>query len=233
MIETRPHIHSLGNWPLPDKRAVDDFRPNFISQRARKWIETLSDPQVQSQLRASMSDSAIGNVSVAIGAFELGVWQVYRKVGYSDAEVVALIAQQMNLRRSVHPLNTDIFAYHTEKGFMIYVDALDIAMRYAIANYGNSPVKPIELLDIREMNALQVFELAGVEEAAHSLYTTHHPGSAIKDQVIDPSDSLTQRHFRHPIERAALKWKRNYALRFMPSDVAQGFVDFENGLADR
>lgn len=136
----------------------------------------------------------------------------------------------MNLQRLVHPLNIDTFTYHLENGFYAFVDTLDIAMRYAMNNQGAAPISPIEVNDKRKLNILQLFELVGVEEAAHSLFVTHYPNLAQRDFPVDPFQSLLQKHFQHPAEKKALKWKRNYALRFFP-EIAQDLVDFENQLA--
>ncbi len=230
MIETRPRVHRLGEWSLRSKQELDAFRPQFITNRYNHWVEKLSDPSTQRMLNARISDESIANLSVALGAFELGVWQVYRKVGYTDPEALALLEAQMNLQRAKHPFNTDTFTYHVENGFYAYVDVLDIAMRYAIDNQGTAPITPIEVNHDRKLNILQLFELIGVEEAAHSLFVTHHPDIAQKDFPVDHLQSLLQKHFQHPAERKGLKWKRNYALRFFP-DVAQDLVDFENILS--
>lgn len=174
-----------------------------------------------------------------LGAFELGAYQVYSKVGYSDEEIEDLQSYRFvigshNLPSAVENGSIGvIFAYDAEKRFLIDIPRLYLMAESALKNDGYSPYINGELNpdSIRPMLALELCELAGIEEAAHSLFHEHHPDEYIAT-LNYPERSDVYNHFIQPVERAALKWKRNYALRFMP-DIAQGFVDFENGLADK
>lgn len=180
-----------------------------------------------------------------LGAFEFGVRQVYYKAGYTDEEIGTLknfrfgIGSLTNKRpptdiRSTKIEPAPIFAYNSSQGnqrFLIDVHYLYFFAKWGLKNEGYVPAMHAEFADNppRSMHALEFCELAGVEEAAHSLLFEHHPVEALlESQSDEPYPS--GRHFQNRAERRALKWKRNYAIRFIP-DFAQGFIDFENGLS--
>lgn len=238
-----PHVQKLGNWTFKDGNSLEQERIRYIAGNAERRSRFFQDENNQQRWGLQISQEEGLTIATMICAFEFGVRQVYSKVGYSDEEINGLANFRIgigSLTKPEHKLNSTtsqsrsvvVFGYqytNTNGVFIADIHNLHTMAQYALSRRGESPITFAEIN--RRIHIYQYCELTGIEEAAHSLFIVHHYSRSPQLNLVN-GPLPPEEHFKLPAEKAALKWKRNYALRFMP-DFAQGFVDFENGLADR
>lgn len=238
MSEKIPNrVRSIRNWQTPDIDALSRYREDFVARASEEWIGFFRSRNNQRAWNLSIKPTTARAMADMLGAFELGAHQVYSKMGYSADEIEVLQSYRFFIGKHDLPSSIDngsigvIFAYDANKRFLIDIPRLLAMAESALGNDGYSPyiIPELNQDSSREMLALELCELAGVEEAAHSLFHEHHPDQYDKTFHY-PERSDVYNHFIQPVENAALKWKRNYILRFMP-DFAQGFAEFEEKMS--
>lgn len=237
MSERIPNrVRTIRNWATPDLDSLTNLRETLVPKIAEEWLPYFQSRENQAHWNLKIGEETAQAMADMLGAFELGARQVYYKVGYSDEEIENL--QSYRFVIGTHDIATatedsirTLFAYDEERRFLIDIPCLYSLAEFALNHGGYSPYVGLEHAHAaaRPMSAMELCEISGVEEAAHSLFHEHHP-IEFGHKIFDPEKSKNYNYISHPVERAALKWKRNYAIRFMP-EFAQGFIDMENKLA--
>ncbi|MCX6705166.1 MAG: hypothetical protein NT162_02405 [Candidatus Woesebacteria bacterium] len=194
-------------WPPLDEyreskdKAIDRYKP-FIQDivRSRYYLSDLNQKEF---------DDAIALLST----FVFGVEMIYKRFGWKKG--VVPIGFNLGGNLSSEPFGIE--AYHDSPNRYYYFNVG--TLEKIVTTVGkNGRLNNGEAGGIKHPTALALFELGGVEEAAHFVFLS------VKKEVpahsfMTASDELTEYHTQD-IERRALVWKIQYAKRYKPEYVA-------------
>lgn len=194
-------------WPSLDEyrelkdKAIDRYKPLIQDiVRGRHYLSDLNQKQF---------DDAIELLST----FVFGVEMVYKRFGWKNG--VVPIGFNLGGDLNSEPFGIETYHDSSNKHYYFNVGTLE----KIVTTVGkNGRLNNGEAGGIKHPTALALFELSGVEEAAHFVFLSVKKG--VPEHVfMAASDELTEYHTQD-IERRALVWKIQYAKRYKPEYVA-------------
>jgi hypothetical protein len=194
-------------WPTLDEyrklkdKAINRYRPLIQDiVRSRYYLSDLNQKEFNDAIEL-------------LSTFVFGVEMVYKRFGWKKG----IMPIGFNLGGNLSSAPFGIAAYH-DTSYKHYYFSVGTLEKIVTTVGKNGRLNNGEAGGIKNPTALDLFELGGVEEAAHFVFLSVKKEVPAHSFMAAP-DELMEYHTQD-VERRALVWKIQYAERYKPEYVA-------------